>query len=61
MQYLRFLLYIAVCKISAEMKIFEIYGEEKKLKLRRLSRAYPRDRERCRFLKVSCEFKKQAR
>ena len=31
MQYLRFLLYLAVCKISADMKVFGIYGEEYKI------------------------------
>jgi len=31
MQYLRSLLYLALCKISADMKAFEIYGEENKI------------------------------
>jgi hypothetical protein len=51
MKYLRFLLYISVCKISAEMKTFEIYGEEKKNCTCGVSPGHTaRDRERCRYV-----------
>ena len=63
MLYLRFLLYSAMCKISAEIKAFEIHGNVKScfcgvslfVRYRVLLRG-----ERCLSSKISCKFKQQA-
>ena len=55
MQYLRSLIYLAVCKISADMKAVEIYGEENKIVFAASLPGMPLEtshfvRDRCRYV-----------